>query len=255
MVDNEGAVDLAFRMGSVLLENGAEISRVQETSERVAKAYGVDDMGVYVLSNALFASGSDSGEIRRTAVRYVRSSSIHFARICAVNNLSREIADGRYSVAEANKKLDEIENIPPVKNSVLVAACGIGSACFCFIFGGSISDSLSALAVGLIVQLILNLSEKNKWSKIFSNIIASAAAALFTLALVLLGLGQNTDAIMAGAVIRLVPGVAMTTAIRDFFNSDYLSGTIRMIDAVLVGGSIAVGVGVVFKIASVLSLI
>ena len=44
----------------------------------------------------------------------------------------------------------------------------------------------------------------------------------------------------------------MTTSIRDFFHSDYLSGTIRMFDALLVGGCIAIGVGVVVKVISLL---
>jgi hypothetical protein len=50
-----------------------------------------------------------------------------------------------------------------------------------------------------------------------------------------------------------VPGVALTTSIRDFFHGDYLSGAIRMLDAVLVGGCIAMGVGVVVKVLSLLT--
>ena len=48
-------------------------------------------------------------------------------------------------------------------------------------------------------------------------------------------------------------GVALTTSIRDFFHGDYLSGAIRMLDAVLVGGCIAMGVGVVVKVLSLLT--
>ena len=59
------------------------------------------------------------------------------------------------------------------------------------------------------------------------------------------GLGDSLDKIIIGSIIRLVPGVALTTSIRDFLNGDYLSGTIRIIDAFLVGGCIAIGVGAV----------
>ena len=61
------------------------------------------------------------------------------------------------------------------------------------------------------------------------------------------------DMIIIGSIIRLVPGVALTTSIRDFFHSDYLSGAIRMLDALLVGGCIAMGVGVVVKLLSLLT--
>ena len=36
-----------------------------------------------------------------------------------------------------------------------------------------------------------------------------------------------------GALMPLTPGVALTMSIRDFISGDYLSGTIRLIDALL----------------------
>ena len=41
------------------------------------------------------------------------------------------------------------------------------------------------------------------------------------------------------------PGIAFTMGIRDFVQGDYLSGTIRMIDALLIAASIAIGTGLV----------
>ena len=54
--------------------------------------------------------------------------------------------------------------------------------------------------------------------------------------------------IVTGGLIILVPGVPFTTSIRDFFNGDYLSGTIRLIDALLVAFCMAVGVGFIYQI-------
>lgn len=39
----------------------------------------------------------------------------------------------------------------------------------------------------------------------------------------------------------LVPGIAFTTAIRDIYNADYLSGTIHLLDALITAVCIAVG--------------
>jgi len=41
----------------------------------------------------------------------------------------------------------------------------------------------------------------------------------------------------------LVPGLAFVNAIRDLADSDYLAGTVKMIDAVMVFVYIAIGVG------------
>ncbi|MEG2653004.1 MAG: threonine/serine exporter family protein, partial [Ruthenibacterium sp.] len=59
----------------------------------------------------------------------------------------------------------------------------------------------------------------------------------------------NMDKIIIGGIIPLVPGMALTTAIRDFAGGDYLSGTIRLIDALLVASAIAIGVGAVLVTA------
>ena len=41
--DNSKIMDLAYDAGSILLENGAEISRVEETMRRIASHYGVEE--------------------------------------------------------------------------------------------------------------------------------------------------------------------------------------------------------------------
>lgn len=53
------------------------------------------------------------------------------------------------------------------------------------------------------------------------------------------------DGIIIGAIMPLIPGLAFTNAIRDIADSDFLSGTVRMMDALMVFVYIAVGVGIV----------
>ena len=50
------ALELAGHAGCILLKNGAEIFRVQETMTRILCAYGVTDNNVYVISNGIFAT-------------------------------------------------------------------------------------------------------------------------------------------------------------------------------------------------------
>lgn len=248
---NTGSVlELSFQMGETLLENGAEISRVQETMERVAKAYHAEEFNVYVLTNAVFAGGVENGVEKRMELKHVPSSSIHFGRICAVNQLSREIAEGKHTVGEAMEILEKVRALPYSSLPLSILACAVGSAAFSFLFGGSGWDALTAFCCGLVLEPFLHWTGKRKFSKFLTNLSASALATLCGALLLLCGLGQNLDKIIIGSIIRLVPGVALTTSIRDFFNGDYLSGTIRMIDAVLVGGCIAVGVGVVTRLLS-----
>lgn len=247
------AFDLPFQMGEALLENGAEISRVQETMERVAQAYEIPDFRVYVLTNAIFAACGSGPDARISELRHVPSATIHLGRICAVNQLSREIAEGRHTPEEALKELSRIRELPYASLPARVLSCAVGSASFSFLFGGSWVDAAVAFLCGLILELYLEFVGRRKLSKFLTNLSASALVALCGGVMFLLGLGHNMDKIIIGSIIRLVPGVALTNSIRDFFNGDYLSGSIRMLDAILVGGCIAVGVGFVVRILSTLT--
>lgn len=252
-MENISALELSFQMGEVLLKNGAEISRVQETMERVARAYEIDSFDVYVLTNAVFATGVEQGVEHAARLKHIPNTTIHFGRIEAVNQLSREIAEGRHSVEEAFAILEKVRNLPYSDLGLVVIACAVGSACFSYLFGGTWQDAIVAFICGIVLELYLYWTSKKGLSKFLTNLSASALVTLCGSLLLLGVLGNNLDKIIIGSIIRLVPGVALTTSIRDFFNGDYLSGAIRLLDAVLVGGCIAVGVGIVVRMVWLLA--
>ena len=64
----------------------------------------------------------------------------------------------------------------------------------------------------------------------------------------MLGIGHHIDHMVIGSIIPLVPGVPFTNAIRDIADGDYISGSVRMLDAMLVFFCIAMGVGLMFTI-------
>ena len=59
-----------------------------------------------------------------------------------------------------------------------------------------------------------------------------------------LSLGQHLNYMIIGSIMPLIPGVAFTNAIRDMADEDYISGSVRMLDALLCFLCIAIGVGI-----------
>lgn len=245
---NEKILKLSVLAGETLLYNGAEIFRVQETMMRISEAFQAEDFHVYVVSNGIFASARVKGETHSTHIRQVSLSPVHLGRVAAMNQLSREISGGKYTIDEAFDEVNRIKDMPYKPLPLQTLASGVGSASFCYILGGSFFDSIAAFISGLILYLFIPYFQKKEMSKIIRNILGSTIATLSGLILFQLGMGEHIDKIIIGAIIPLVPGVPITTAIRDFMNTDYLSGTIRLIDALLVAFCIAIGVGFVLKL-------
>lgn len=248
MSESKKILDLTIKAGEILLHNGAEIFRVQETMIKIAEAYGVRGFNVYTISNGIFASINENGQVYCTDIRHVPLSPVHLGRVAAVNQLSREIVEGKHTVDEAFEELNAISQLPYTRGSLQVLWAGIGSGCFCYIFGGNFFDSFAAFLSGLLLYIFLLLVEKKQLSKIMTYILGSGLVTLCGSFFFNMGLGNNFDKIIIGSIIPLVPGVPLTNSVRDFFNGDYVSGTIRLIDALLIAFCIAIGVGTALRI-------
>lgn len=244
---------LAVEIGDVLLRNGAEVYRVEDTVLHILDAYEIEDCDVYVLSNGIFASANENKDDACSMVRHVPLGKTHLGRIAALNQLSREICSHECSLIDAWDRLEECKSIPEPPKGVRVFFCGLGSACFSYLFGGSVLDAFVAFFIGLALQVFLHISDKHLESKFITNIFGSALVTMLSLFALSFGIPILQDKVVIGDIMPLVPGIALTTSIRDFFNGDYLSGTIHLIDALLTAFCIAVGVGAVITLYRILT--
>ena len=247
-VEYRRALLLVIDVGSTLLENGGEVFRVQQTMQIMARSLGFTDFNVYVLANGIFVSSHG-----RTEIRHVPATATHLGRVEAVNELSRELAAGRLDLPGAEARLAEIRAMPTRRAAALIAASAAGSACFAYLFGGFLAEAAVAFAAGAAESLFSQLCRRKGISRIFSDILSAAAGtavAIFCRSLLLPDMNANTAII--GALMVLTPGVALTMGVRDIINGDYLSGAIRLLDALLVAGCLACGVALAYTAAHVL---
>lgn len=241
-------LSLAVETGDALLRNGAEVYRVEDTVMHILEAYQIENYDVYVLSNGIFASANENKDDACSMIRHIPLGKTHLGRIAALNQLSREICSQECSLRDAWIRLEECKSIPNSKTPVNLFFCGMGSACFGYLFGGKPFDAIVAFFAGALLQMLLNHFGKRKTSRFITNIVGSAFVTLLSLLVFSAGVPILYDKVIIGAIMPLVPGIALTTSIRDFFNGDYLSGAIHMIDAILTAFCIAVGVGTVITI-------
>lgn len=241
MEQTKEILTLAVEIGDIMLRNGAEIYRVEDTVERILNAYEVEEFDVYVLSNGIFASANENKDDACSIVRHVPLGSVNLGKVAALNQLTRDICFHKCNLTEAWDRLEDCQNIPVFPRWVLVLACGLGSGCFCYLFGGTPLDSVFAFFIGILEQYLLFGMKKGKVSRILTNIFASLFVTILTIFIMHTGLPLQQDKIIIGAIMPLVPGIAFTTSIRDIYNGDYLSGTIHLLDAVITAICVAVG--------------
>lgn len=241
-MDDKEIMEIALEAGHILLENGAEIFRVEETIDRICRHFGLESGSAFVLSNGIFLTAGSERENFFAKVQHIPVSGTHLDKVAAVNQLSREIEQDKYTIEEIKEELKRIRKMPGKRKQTQVLASGIGSAAFCMLFGGNLMDSLVALGAGLLLYIYV-LQVGIHFSKIVGNILGGLLVTVFCGIFYYWGIGEHLNFMIIGAIMPLIPGVAFTNAIREMADADYISGTVRMMDALVGFLSIAIGVG------------
>lgn len=250
-VDLKRVVNLALNAGRILLKSGAEIFRVDETIQHICRRYHVEDVDTFVLSHGIFISAGKGDQEVFTKIKHVPLSGTNLEVVAEVNDLSRRISAGIVNLDEAYEELDRIEKLPKKKDIQLILASGVGSGTFGYFLGASALESVCAFFIGCILYIWVLFAGRHKLSKIIINIVGGILiTTLAVLIYALLPLPVKIDGMIIAAILPLVPGVAFVNAIRDIADSDFLSGTVRMIDAILVFVYIATGVGLALEVFS-----
>ena len=240
--------DLAARVGYHLALSGAETFRVEETIRRIIGAYGIE-CEAFSIPNCVMVSLEAANGKPLMVMKRVDFHGNDLESVEKLNALSRRICAETPDPAVAAQWLEETRNdrrsysVPVYYLGNLLAASG-----FCPVFGGTLRDSLWAGLMGLIIGFVTRRMDKLETNPFFSTIAAAFAMAVPAYLAAAFGLVDYVDAVIIGSLMILTPGIAFTMGIRDFVQGDYLSGTIRMIDALLIAASIAIGTGLVLSL-------
>ena len=243
-MDYEKLVNLATDLGCRLMASGAEIYRVEDSVSRVLTAYGVESPEIFALPSCLIVSINTPDGRPVTRMRRIGPHGTDIEELDIYNAICRELCADRPEVGEA---LEMLTLIPAKHRSFKpgMILCGYAAATtfFTLLFGGGLLDAVSSMICGAAVGLCLMFG--SKWmgrNSLFRTVVCSAVAAFLALLLSRFGLGRDVDTVTIGVLMLLVPGVALTNAMREILAGDIYSGLSRTAEAILTAGAIALGV-------------
>lgn len=231
---------LALDVGEGMLKNGGEVSRVEDTIERICHAYGAIHVEVFSIISNINATvrmpdGSFSAQMRR-----VKDTNTNLGTLEKLNALSREVCATTPPLEEFEAKLYELKHSGTYRWWVTLISMMSISGGFTLFFGGSWRDALVACVTGAVASLfeIFRFKHMNTMAK--TTVQAFVISLLAGLSVVL-GLGDSGGTIIIGSIMFLVPGLSFGTAMRDLLCGDLASGSLRTLQAVLQALMIAFG--------------
>ncbi|MBE6951890.1 MAG: threonine/serine exporter family protein [Ruminococcaceae bacterium] len=243
-------LEAATTLGYRLAMSGAETYRVEETILRVLQTYGYE-AEAFAIPNCLIVSIITENGDPITRMRRIGPHGNDLDAVEVYSNLSRAICNRKPDPLELGNWLQLVERDYRRTYSVPVLAIGffLSAFGFCFTFSGTFADALGAGLCGLIVMAVDELMERLKSTQFFRTIIGAFAMALFAYFIHHMGLIQNADATIIGALMLLVPGLLFTNAMRDVMYGDTNSGLNRVVLVLLIAVAIALGTAAALKLS------
>lgn len=248
-MDSKKLMSFSLTVGEVMLKNGAETYRVEDTINRILKTSDYKGIESFVTPTGIFATLEDDDRDHMTFIRRVNNRGINLYRIELANAISRDYCNHTISLDDAYHAILKAANEPAYSKQSIVASVGLASGLFAIVLGGSVHDAFTTLVAGLALGLFQVTMQNLGVSKFFIDLIGSFMTSWVALFFIhTIGFGDSLDLIIISSIMPLVPGVAITNAVRDTIHGDLVSGASRILDAFIVAASIAAGVGIALSI-------
>ena len=242
-------LDLALRLGELLLASGEAAEDVEAGMLAVVYGYGLVRCDVNVTFTMLtIAYQATLSEPAWTASRGVRRRGSDYTRLAAVHDLVRAISEGEVTLEEAYRRLLEIRrrrNTYP--NWLIAAMTGLLAGAASVLVGGSWLVFLSACAAASFGTLLAAELAERGLPEFYQYVVAAMPAATAGIALDLAHADVQSSAVITGGLFALLPGRALVAAVQDGLTAFYITSAARLIEVFYIVVGIICGISVVLR--------
>ena len=244
------ALELAARVGELMLRCGAGAPQVQGSVAAVAAAAGVDLVEVDITLQSLIIQATSATGRPHTVLRVVRRTRHDYARLVAVHRLVEALVAGEVDVEGAAARLRAIKrhrrNYPTW--AVSLASALLASAVAVMIGASAVAAVVTVLVV-LAVSGLNRLLGRIALPEFYANAVNSCAATLLAGGAYALSASwgmplreRDFAFIVAGGIVAMLPGRTMASTIEDVLFGFPLTGAGRLLAVLLALTGLIIGI-------------
>ena len=238
--ESKKLLSAAVDLGTQILECGGDVNHVEKIINKICSAYGAQQTDVFVITSSIVVTMKRNDD-SFTQTRRINHYNTDFRKLDELVELSTSLCKTKPELSvlerEINQACQKIVQHPILELSGYLLASGS----FAVFFGGNLMDGICAAICGAVIFLFNKKLNKIWNSQLIFYLICSLFSGFVALMLTKIGLCKNIDKVMIGSIMLLIPGIALTNALRDLFAGDTISGTLRLLEALIQAGAIACG--------------
>lgn len=240
------------RMAGALGAYGAAAHRLEDALAACARRLGVH-AEFFATPTGVFVTVGDIDD-QRTRITPIDSFDVNIETLTLLDRALTNVAEGRSTVREGLREIDRIESAPARYGPIITAASfGLISACATVFFQGSVADAATAGVIGLSAGALTQLSTRDRsWTRVLEFVSGALAALIASLANWFTAGAVDPPTAMLAGLIVLIPGMTLTTAVNELATRHLVSGSARLMGALIVFVMIGFGLAVGLRISELI---
>ncbi|HET7387326.1 MAG TPA: threonine/serine exporter family protein [Nocardioidaceae bacterium] len=237
-------LDLALRIGEVLLSSGAGAADVSATMLSVARVCGLRgataDVTFTSLSMSHQASLEEPGVVQ---MRQVTHREIDYEDLTLVDHLVRDLLRGAIDRDEARSRLAQVvssgHRLPRWAVTVGWGVMGGGVG---LLLGGNVYVTLIALGAAAGIDVLQRAMSRRRLPGFYQQVAGGLLATLVAVATAASGVQVDPSRVVTAGIIMLLAGVSFMGAVQDALTGYPLTAGARVLEATLATAGIIAGV-------------
>ncbi|WP_337843290.1 threonine/serine exporter family protein [Rheinheimera sp.] len=223
------------RLGKMLHKFGTPAYRLESHLQEIAKLLHIGASFAItptVLTFVLWIPGDDN---EYTHVARVSPGELDLGSLSKVDELVDALASSKMTLRDVDLKLEEIANAPnPYSRWATFAAFGASGGAFAMLMRASWHDVFWACLLSLLVYLFVLWSERSRRvAHMLEPLVALVSALAATAVFLYLDPMINVPLVVLSSIIVFIPGLALTLGLAELAARHLVSGTARIMDAIM----------------------
>ncbi len=248
--DESDAIEFVLELGRALHALGHPSHWLEEGMQRASDQLGLKGQ-FFTTPTSIFAAFGPARE-QRTHLLRVEPGDVNLERLSRTIDLGRDVLAGRHTPAEGIVLLRALLAAPPRWGAGLTAiAFALSGAAAGRFLGGGVREIACAATLGLLLALLAQLAAKRP---ALARTFEPGAAFLVSACASAVAHFQPLSVYVAtlGAILVLLPGLALTAAMSELSSQHLVSGTARLTGAGAKFLGLAFGVAMGGRVAALL---
>lgn len=245
------AIEFVLALARALHRYGTPAHRLEEALRVVCTQLGLA-AEVFSTPTTIIMSFGEPAELRTRMMR-MSAGELDMGKLAQVDQLADAVGGRRITASEGVDRLAEIITASPRYGHALSTVMhGVTAGALAVFFGGSLADVAGAGAIGLSLGLLAPYAKRSTDQAHVFELLGAAFAAFAAAMLSALWPAITPSVVTVAALIVMLPGMSLTVAMTELATRNLISGTSRLMSAVIVLLELVVGVALGERVAKAL---